>query len=94
MTYKLFFHKKALKEWKKLTSPIKEQFKKKLQKRLESPRVQSDKLHGIADRYKIKLRASGYRLVYEVLDKDVSVVVIVINHRERVYGLAEARKAN
>lgn len=36
MSYKLLFHKKALKEWNKIDSKIKEQFKKKLQEKLKN----------------------------------------------------------
>ena len=64
MTYKLKFEKRAWREWEKLGHPVKEQFKKKLAERLENPRVPSAKLSGHADRYKIKLRSAGYRLVY------------------------------
>lgn len=39
MTYKLKFLPVALKEWEKLSPPIKNQFKKKLTERLENPRV-------------------------------------------------------
>jgi len=39
MSYKLSFHPKALKEWKKLDVSINEQFKKKLAERLESPKI-------------------------------------------------------
>ncbi len=62
MTYELAFDRRALKEWQKLGHTIREQFKKKLAERLENPRVPAARLHGHADRYKIKLRASGYRL--------------------------------
>jgi mRNA interferase RelE/StbE len=44
MTYNLEFKPKALKEWSKLGSTIKEQFKNKLKERLENPRVEKDKL--------------------------------------------------
>ncbi len=42
---------------------------------------------------KIKLRTSGYRLVYEVIDDDLVVMVIVIGKREgsRVYEIAKDR---
>lgn len=40
MSYNLDFKPKALKEWKKIDQSIKEQFKRKLKKRLESPRVE------------------------------------------------------
>lgn len=68
MTYELGFVEDALKEWRKLDSGIREQFKKKLAERLENPRVLAAKLGGHSDRYKIKLRSVGYRLVYEVRD--------------------------
>ncbi|WP_345786363.1 type II toxin-antitoxin system RelE/ParE family toxin [Fulvimonas yonginensis] len=69
MTYSLEFVESALKEWRKLSPDIREQLKKKLAERLERPRVPADRLLGMPDCYKIKLRASGYRLVYEVQDK-------------------------
>ena len=93
MTYKLKFEKRAWKEWEKLGHPVKEQFKKKLKERLENPRVPSAKLSGHADRYKIKLRSAGYRLVYQVIDEEVVVSVIAIGKRENsdVYNLASDR---
>jgi len=44
--------------------------------------------------YKIKLRSVGYRLVYEVNDKEITVYVISVGKRERgiVYSKAETRK--
>lgn len=95
MTYKLVFEKRALKEWEKLGHPIKAQFKKKLSERLEMPRVPADKLSGHADRYKIKLRAAGYRLVYQVLDEQIVVCVIAVGKREHsdIYQAAATRLA-
>lgn len=93
MTYKLKFEKRAWKEWEKLGHPVKEQFKKKLEERLQNPRVPSAKLSGYADRYKIKLRSVGYRLVYQVFDEEVVVSVIAIGKRENsdVYNIASNR---
>ena len=93
MTYKLKFEKRAWREWEKLSHPVKEQFKKKLAERLENPRVPSAKLSGHADRYKIKLRSAGYRLVYQVFDGEVVVSVIAIGKRENsdVYNMASNR---
>ena len=76
MTYELAFLEDALKEWRKLDSNSREQFKTKLRERLESPRLPSAKLSGAKDRYKIKLRSVGYRLVYEVRDNELLVVVV------------------
>jgi mRNA interferase RelE/StbE len=93
MTYSLRFLPTALKEWKKLGHNIREQFKNKLAERLKNPRVISAQLYGLKDCYKIKLRASGYRLIYEVNDKEIYVMVIAIAKRDKsyVYALAEKR---
>lgn len=93
MTYKLEFLPSAHKEWEKLGHTVREQFKKKLSERLELPRIQSDALHGMPDCYKIKLRSSGYRLVYEVIDERVVVSVVAVGKREHseVYERAKKR---
>jgi len=82
MIYKLIFIKKSEKEWKKLDFSIREQFKKKLKKRLENPHVEHDKLSSFSNIYKIKLRSSGFRLAYEVVDEKVIVVVLSVGKRE------------
>lgn len=85
MTYSLKFHEKALKEWKKLGEPIKTQLKKKLAERLENPHVQADRLSGFSTAlYKIKLRSVGYRLVYEVNDDEITVLVLSVGKRDKL----------
>ena len=93
MNYRLKFLPSALKEWKKLDSSIQGQFKKKLKERLISPHISSSKLSVFENHYKIKLRASGYRLVYEVIDNEISVLVVAIGKREKnsVYQKAKNR---
>lgn len=81
MSYDLKFLPSAFKEWKKLDNSIRSQFKKKLEERLEKPRVKSAQLQGHKDLYKIKLRSSGYRLAYEVIDDEVVVMVIAVGKR-------------
>ena len=93
MNYKLKFLPTALKEWKKLDNSIKIQFKKKLTERLKKPHIASFKLSGFENHYKIKLRASGYRLVYEVIDSELFILVIAIGKRDRnrIYKKAKNR---
>lgn len=93
MIYKLQFHKKALKEWAKIDSKIKEQFKKKLKERLENPKVPKDKLSGFEDVYKIKLRNAGFRLAYQVKDEEIVVIVLAVGKREndKIYKLLDSR---
>ena len=62
-------------EWHKLDRLLREQLKVKLLEWLENPRVESARLSGLPDCYKIKLRAAGYRLVYQVFDDRVVVAV-------------------
>ena len=93
MTYKLVFKQDAEKEWRKLDATIKKQFKKKLIERLENPRVESARLNGMKDCYKIKLRSAGYRLVYQVRDMEVLVSIVAVGKRDRnqVYNIAVKR---
>lgn len=93
MTYKLVFKQEAKKEWEKLDSTIKSQFKKKLIERLITPRIESSRLSGMQDCYKIKLRSAGYRLVYQVRDNELLISVVAIGKRDRnqVYKIAIKR---
>lgn len=95
--YKLKFLPTAFKEWKKLDSSVQVQLKKKLKERLQTPHVPASQLHGFENYYKIKLRASGYRLVYEVIEAEILVLVIAVGKRDKnlVYKKAQRReKAN
>jgi len=92
MSYELQFLPAALKEWKKLGHTVRDQFKKKLSERLESPVVPAARLHSYGNHYKIKLRASGYRLVYEVIADEVVVLVIAVGKRERSRVYTDSRK--
>ena len=92
MSYKLKFLPSAWKEWEKLGSTIREQFKKKLVERLVSPIVPADRLRGFENHYKIKLRSSGYRLVYEVDDDEITVYVITVGKRDKNLAYKRARR--
>lgn len=85
MNYSLEFKPKALKEWEKLDSTIKEQFKNKLKQRLKNPMIENDKLSGYNNVYKIKLRSSGFRLAYQVQNSEVIVLVLKIGKRDKFY---------
>lgn len=96
MTYELEFKKSALKEWNKLNPAVKDQFKKVLERRLSDPHVPSAKVSGSPNLYKIKLRQLGFRLVYSVSDKTITVSVIAIGKRNRneIYQVALSRLLN
>lgn len=83
MTYSLDFDARALKEWQKLGDTLRQQLKKKLVEILNNPRIEANRLHSLPDCYKIKLRSSGYRLVYQVIDQEITVFVVAVDKRER-----------
>jgi mRNA interferase RelE/StbE len=94
-SFSLEFHVLALKEWQKLDNSVRVQFKKQLEKRVIYPRVASAKLSGDLDNfYKIKLKAVGYRLVYEVIDHRLIILIVAIGKRNQdlVYQKATKRK--
>jgi mRNA interferase RelE/StbE len=94
MTYKLEFDVDALKEWHALDKSVRQPLLKKLVKRLESPHVPNECLHGaLAGLYKIKDNKSGYRLVYGVEDDRVVVYVLAVAKRDKleVYRIAQER---
>jgi mRNA interferase RelE/StbE len=93
MTYRLRFHELALVEWRKRDGSLRGLFKKKLEERLDNPRVPAAALAGMPDCFKIKLRSAGYRLVYRVDDDVVFITVIAVGRRDRnqVYRQAQAR---
>lgn len=95
MSYELYFKEKAKKEWDKLDNNVRELLKKKLAERLKNPHVPQARLTGMTDCYKIKLRGLGYRLVYQVDDGVMRILVIAVGKRDRnkVYKIAKDRLA-
>lgn len=93
MRYKVKFKHDAFKEWERLDKTIRQQFAKKLKKCCENPHIPSAKLCGLPDCYKIKLRASGFRIVYQVINDKLIISVIAVGKRERnnVYKLSSER---
>lgn len=92
--YRLAFQDAALTEWNKLDGSVKEPLRRLLKKRLDAPHVKGAELHGpLADCYKIKLRTQGYRLIYQVQDRRLIVLVISVGKRDKnaVYEAAMKR---
>jgi mRNA interferase RelE/StbE len=47
------------------------------------PQALRSKLRGSSNRYKIKLRAAGFRLIDEVRDQQLLVLVLAVGKRDR-----------
>lgn len=81
--YRLKFVPQALAEWNALDGSVKTVLRKLLKKRLAQPHVPGAELHAdLAGCYKIKLRKQGYRLVYQVEDDVLVVLVLAVDKRE------------
>jgi mRNA interferase RelE/StbE len=92
----LRFDERALAEWRKLDGQIRREFKKKLSKLVAGVETPSQRtsISGLGPGYyKIKQRASGYRLVYKYEEKELVVLVIAVGKRNRsaVYDIAQTR---
>lgn len=85
MNYRLRFKETARKKFSKLNPDIAEQILKKLAKVLENPKIPKNKLSGSVDLYKIKLKSAGYRLVYQVIDDELIVLVLDVDRRDTIY---------
>ena len=93
MTYKLLRHKDFTAEWEKLPSTIRDQFKKKLAKVIEQPHIPKNMLRvDLAGCYKIKLLKAGVRLVYQVKDDQVVILLITVGKRAESVVYDEAKK--
>lgn len=93
-TYRLAFEDRARAEWDKLDDSVKEPLRRLLKNRLEFPHIPSAALRGeLANCYKIKLLKQGYRLIYQVIDEQLIVLVISVGKRDKnaVYEAALKR---
>lgn len=93
--YRLQFVPQAKVEWDKLGASIRTQFAKVLLRRLDVPRVPASALTSMPDCYKIKLRSTGFRLVYKVQDAALVLLTIAVGKRNKsaVYDAAKLRLA-
>lgn len=96
MIYELEFMPSALRQWNKLDKSIKEQFKTKIAKCLKNPKIAKNRLSGYDDVYKIKLKAAGYRLAYQVIDDRLVILVLAVAKREndKIYKLLDKLELN
>lgn len=92
-SYRLQFLPAAKAEWDKLDGSVRQQFAKVLLRRLDQPRVPAAELTAMPNCYKIKLRGSGFRLVYRVHDDVMVLITIAVGKRDRsvVHDTAKLR---
>lgn len=92
--YDVMLVKESLKEWNNLNSKVKILFTKKLNKVVNNPFIDNNRLSDkLSKCYKIKLNRENYRLVYEIREQKIVLIVWAVGKRERskVYNAAEKR---
>jgi len=95
MIYAIEILPSARREWKKLDREIKQQALRRLERLRENPRIESARLSGMPDCYKVKLRSKGYRIIYRIIDQRMQILIIAAGKRDAgkpdVYTTAAAR---
>ncbi len=94
MAYSIKVHADFVSELNKLDPIIKQQLRKKLDKIIENPHIPKNRLSGeLHNCYKIKLRKAGVRLVYQVNDDEIYILLLTVGKRadNEVYNAALTR---
>jgi len=84
MTYRLDFTPAALRDLKRLSTNVRVGILSAIEALADNPRPQgSEKVKGSGDLYRI--RSGAYRVLYNILDDVLTVVVVRARHRREVY---------
>ena len=84
MTYAIEFSHQAARQFKDLPKQVQVRLKPKIDELAENPRPRRvEKLKGEDDLYRI--RVGDYRVIYQVRDKALIVLVVKIGDRKEVY---------
>jgi mRNA interferase RelE/StbE len=84
MTYSIEFTPEARKSFLVLPLKVRQQIGRKIDALVDNPRpAQCRKLEGQLNLYRI--RSGDYRVVYEIKDNVLRVVIIRVEHRREVY---------
>jgi len=82
--YDILYKKSVEKELRKLPKSVLTPIIKKIQKLAKNPRPNgSTKLHGAKNLY--RTRHTDYRIIYEINDGQLVILIIKVAHRKEVY---------
>lgn len=85
--YTLNFLNSAKKEFKKLDSTAQKTIKEKLTLLTTNPDVLKNNIKALKGEYKgkFRLRVNQYRIIFQVIDDELIIIVVRIGHRKEVY---------
>ncbi len=83
-SYKIEVKPAALRSLSKLPREVQTRLARKIEALTRNPRPAGvEKLKGVPDLY--RLRAGDYRILYQIQDKILLVLVVQIGHRRKIY---------
>lgn len=89
--YIIEYHPEVLEDLKHLDNSVRKVLQKKLEKRVDQPRVPKDALKAeLYGAYKVKDSKTGFRLIYVVLEEEQSMYVIAVNRRDKLAAYRDA----
>lgn len=81
--YRIEFTEGAKKEFEKLDGSVRLQVQKAIEKRAANPKIPASRLSGAdGSFYKIKFRSIGIRVVYQVIDNEILILIVKIGRRD------------
>jgi mRNA interferase RelE/StbE len=82
--YTVYFTKQAADELRELSEKLQKQIGQKIDLLAQEPKRENiKKLEGYPDLY--RFRSGDYRIIYQVRDQEVLIIVIRIGHRREIY---------
>lgn len=85
--YKLVFLKSAQKEFKKIDKVMQKHIENKLRKLAKNPDILQNNITPLKGNHKgkFRLRVLEYRVVFQVKNKELLIIIVRIAHRKEVY---------
>ncbi|MEK7790220.1 MAG: type II toxin-antitoxin system RelE/ParE family toxin [Deltaproteobacteria bacterium] len=84
MIYTIKIDKKARKQLNSLPIPVQNRIERKIDDLAQNPRPHGvEKLSGEENLYRVRI--GDYRVIYQILDKILLVLIVKIGHRREVY---------
>jgi len=83
MAYKLNFSKQASKALEKIHEPFYSSIKRVINDLAENPRPHGYKK--LIDRKGYRIRVADYRIIYDIIDRELIIDIITIGNRRDIY---------
>ena len=84
MTYAIEFKPSAFRQFESLSRDVQDRLRRKIESLSHTPRPHAvEKLEGSENLYRIRI--GDYRVIYEIQDNKLIVLVVKVGHRRDIY---------